>query len=433
MLEAIHPSRQRLVRGATLVAVYFLAATALGALRDVLVIHRLGYGVGSDQFFLYTTIPLAYFGISGQATYLPLAIHHRTAARRMLHAVTLLAVLLTLGLAATHAGPEKDYLAAGVIVSILCMATLAVRFEAATANDVIERIGLVALVANVVFIAATFILPRDLAAYVAAYSLSLPIGIAVALPRTFRARNLVSSSGADCPPLMTYAAISIALQAYQLVERAFGVLIGAGIVTSLALGTKLASVPTGVIGYAFGTAIFGGIVAGRSYSPRGRVADRRAGLGLLLTFLAISSGVVALVTYWCVPYIFALLRITTGQVSHYRVLIAFAVTISPWTATQSILNNELLARGRYTLYLSAGAAFIVIFLTVGAGAVVARIGVMLALAPTVASAGQLLVTFLGGRQSGDSPPESLKSVGSMVTRVTDLRQQQNRVRGSNLL
>lgn len=392
---------------ASKLAVTFVISSLLGLLRDVAAIRSLGFGSESDEFFVVMSCVLVFFGLGGQATYLPLAMRRPRAAAAFLWtaAATMAGVTLLL----TRPESSVDILASVVACPLLAAALP--RLITLVDHRQAGRLGSVPVVGNV---AVLFALAVCNVAHIAmsptllglVYAAGLTLALVFLAPRSSpwrRPRGGPAHGGTS-----TFLLVSTGLQLYPLLERSVANELDAGTNTLLAIGSKLAAVPVGVLGYAVGTAAFMR-VASRAGEPfRGvTLQGRLSRLGhsratLLFGVVVMASAVAALVS---IPVVIAtgpLLGIPADASMADEVVVAFCLSVVPGAVVSGIAMQELQALGEFSRYTTVGIVFISAYTVMALLALATHSPLFLSGASGVAFLCGLVAIYVTGRSSEKS-------------------------------
>lgn len=391
--------RSGLVHDVSWIAVLYVLATVLGFARDVFVVRAVGYGSRSDEYFLLTQLPLVCFGVCGQSTYLPLAIANPRVGRRFLQIAIVAFIGVTLLLVRTSAVSDAALLAGSLSLSYVMIAMLGKRVVACAKAGRAARLAAVQLVATVIFMAAFVVVPRNALTAVLLFAFSLPIAIAVVLPRS--PSNYASDAEMHAPSELSwyvatsYVVASVAVELQSLVERYAAAHISIGAATSLAIGAKIANLPAGMVGYAVGTALFVRIVSGGTTALN--LKSRFLGLSpYAYLLIGLACSVIGVAVVWLSSPIIVSIFAAPAS-SHERLLIAaYAINVAP-IAFQSSLLRVVVARRDWAIYRRAVFSSALIYLVLATLAVWQQSALILPLALAVNLVVQIVVIL---RQPG---------------------------------
>ncbi|WP_164519781.1 hypothetical protein [Nocardioides ferulae] len=227
------------------------------------------------------------------------------------------------------------------------------------------RIGLVPILANVIYIALLFAF-LNLGVDISGDALSGHYGISLGASLLLLGLGVPERTITEAEPrgTNTYLIVCTAMQLYPLLERHVGSQLGQGANTLIAVGQKIASVPVGVLGYAIATATFITIASGRaparSLSDTLRSARLWVQLLVLSAMLALAS-VVALSVALALPWIGPLVGIPGDTRMDERVTIALCTTSVPFAIAFAIITQELLAAGSFRQYNAVSTVFLMTF------------------------------------------------------------------------
>ncbi len=351
-------------RMGALLAVTVVGSSVLGLVRDALTIRYLTFGAGSDEFFVGMAYITVFFGLAGQATYIPIALKSARRARRFLWGATsVFSAASTLTLLAKGA-PAWWALTLGA-APYIGMALTMPKYVRLMLGGHAARIGLVPILANVIYIALLFAF-LNLGVDISGDALSGHYGISLGASLLLLGLGVPERTITEAEPrgTNTYLIVCTAMQLYPLLERHVGSQLGQGANTLIAVGQKIASVPVGVLGYAIATATFITIASGRaparSLSDTLRSARLWVQLLVLSAMLALAS-VVALSVALALPWIGPLVGIPGDTRMDERVTIALCTTSVPFAIAFAIITQELLAAGSFRQYNAVSTVFLMTF------------------------------------------------------------------------